>query len=136
MTHVAVVNNETILVIDRKENNPLLNANHLPAWGAVWSLMDNTPRALNLETHSFCSAGSFLSNGTRMPFYFRLGLYSDIAIHIVVNFGGQPYINRDGEAAPDGQQGIRLYNGCPASGTCDIYEDSTVRPNAIMILWN
>ncbi|KAJ7905128.1 glyoxal oxidase N-terminus-domain-containing protein [Mycena leptocephala] len=107
MTHVAVVNNETILVIDRKENNPLLNANHLPAWGAVWSLMDNTPRALNLETHSFCSAGSFLSNGT------------------LVNFGGQPYINRDGEAAPDGQQGIRLYNGCPASGTCDIYEDST-----------
>jgi hypothetical protein len=63
-------------------------------------------------------------------------LYSDIAIHIVVNFGGQPYINRDGEAAPDGQQGIRLYNGCPSSGTCDIYEDSTVRSNAIMIVQN
>ncbi|KAF7342070.1 putative fungistatic metabolite [Mycena venus] len=107
MTHVAVVNSETILVIDRKENNPLLNANHLPAWGGVWSLVDNTARALNLETHSFCSAGSFLGNGT------------------LVNFGGQPYINRDGEAAPDGQQGIRLYNGCPASGTCDIYEDAT-----------
>lgn len=64
MTHVAVVNRETILVIDRKENNPLLNANGLPAWGAVWSLVDNTARALNLETHSFCSAGSFLGNGT------------------------------------------------------------------------
>ncbi|KAJ7662113.1 glyoxal oxidase N-terminus-domain-containing protein [Mycena polygramma] len=107
MTHVAVVNNETVLVIDRKENNPLLNAHKLPAWGAVWSLVSSTARALNLETHSFCSAGSFLSNGT------------------LVNFGGQPYINRDGEAAPDGQQGIRLYNACPASGTCDIYEDST-----------
>jgi hypothetical protein len=28
MTHVAVVNNETVLVIDRKENNPLLNAHN------------------------------------------------------------------------------------------------------------
>ncbi|KAJ7701836.1 glyoxal oxidase N-terminus-domain-containing protein [Mycena rosella] len=105
MTHVAVVNNETILVIDRKENNPLLNAHGLPAWGAVWSLVDNTARGLNLETHSFCSAGSFLGNGT------------------LVNFGGQPYVSRDGEAAPDGQQGIRLFNACPAAGNCDIYED-------------
>ncbi|KAJ7481720.1 glyoxal oxidase N-terminus-domain-containing protein [Mycena latifolia] len=107
MTHVAVVNSETILVIDRKENNPLLNAHNLPAWGAVWSLVDNTARALNIETHSFCSAGSFLSNGT------------------MVNFGGQPYTNRNGEAAPDGQQGVRLFNACPASGTCDIYENSS-----------
>ncbi|KAJ7057175.1 glyoxal oxidase N-terminus-domain-containing protein [Mycena amicta] len=106
MTHVAVVNNETILVIDRKENNPLLNANNFPAWGAVWSLVSNTPRALNIETHSFCSAGSFLGNGT------------------LVNFGGHPYTHRDGEAAPDGQQGIRLFNACAASGNCDIYEDS------------
>ncbi|KAJ6591192.1 glyoxal oxidase N-terminus-domain-containing protein [Mycena vulgaris] len=107
MTHVAVVNSETILVIDRKENNPLLNAHQLPAWGAVWSLVDNTACALNIETHSFCSAGSFLSNGT------------------LVNFGGQPYTNRNGEAAPDGQQGVRLFNACPASGNCDIYEDAS-----------
>ncbi|KAJ7120963.1 glyoxal oxidase N-terminus-domain-containing protein [Mycena epipterygia] len=107
MTHVAVVNNETILVIDRKENNPLLNANNFPAWGAVFSLVSNTARALNMETHSFCSAGSFLSNGT------------------LVNFGGQPYTQRNGEAAPDGQQGIRLFDACPASGNCDIYEDAS-----------
>ncbi|KAJ6618723.1 glyoxal oxidase N-terminus-domain-containing protein [Mycena sp. CBHHK59/15] len=106
MTHVAVVNNETVLVIDRKEDNPLINADGYPAWGAVWSLVDNTARALNMETHSFCSAGSFLSNGT------------------LVNFGGHPYTDRDGQAAPDGQQGIRQFNACPASGTCDIYENS------------
>ncbi|KAJ7093924.1 glyoxal oxidase N-terminus-domain-containing protein, partial [Mycena belliarum] len=103
---VAVVNKETVLVIDRKEANPLLNARGHPAWGAVWSLLNNTARPLNIRTHSFCSAGSFLSNGT------------------LVNFGGQPYTNRNGEAAPDGQQGVRLFNACPASGTCDIYEDS------------
>ncbi|KAJ7173130.1 glyoxal oxidase N-terminus-domain-containing protein [Mycena crocata] len=106
MTHVAVMNSETVLVIDRKENNPLINANKFPAWGAVWSLVSNTARALNMRTHSFCSAGSFLGNGT------------------LVNFGGQPYINRNGEPAPDGQQGIRLFNGCPASGNCDIYENA------------
>ncbi|KAK7042275.1 putative fungistatic metabolite [Favolaschia claudopus] len=106
MTHVAVVNNETVLVIDRKEANPLLNAQYLPAWGAVWNLNENSARPLNLITHSFCSAGSFLGNGT------------------LVNFGGQPYTNRNGQAAPDGLQGIRLYNACPASGTCDIYENS------------
>ncbi|KAJ7291038.1 glyoxal oxidase N-terminus-domain-containing protein [Mycena rebaudengoi] len=106
MTHVAVVNSETLLVIDRKENNPLLNHQSLPAWGAVWSLVTNTARPLTLITHSFCSAGSFLSNGT------------------LVNFGGHPYTDRDGQAAPDGQQGIRLFNACPASGACDIYENS------------
>ncbi|KAJ7757149.1 glyoxal oxidase N-terminus-domain-containing protein [Mycena metata] len=105
------MNNETILVIDRKENNPLLNAQNFPAWGGVWSLTTNTVRALNMETDSFCSAGSFLSNGT------------------MANFGGHPYIDRDGQAAPDGQQGtfrcVRLFNGCAASGKCDMYEDST-----------
>ncbi|KAJ7846109.1 glyoxal oxidase N-terminus-domain-containing protein [Mycena olivaceomarginata] len=102
MTHVAVVNNETVLVIDRKENNPLLNAHNDPAWGAVWSLLDNKSRALNLETHSFCSAGSFLKNGTRTPLAFSS------------TSGGHPYTDRNGEAAPDGQQGVRLYNACPA----------------------
>ncbi|KAJ7792251.1 glyoxal oxidase N-terminus-domain-containing protein [Mycena olivaceomarginata] len=112
MTHVAVVNNETILVIDRKENNPLLNAHNDPAWGAVWSLLDNKSRALNLETHSFLLCRVIPEK------------WHSYALGFFVNFGGHPYTDRNGEAAPDGQQGVRLYNACPASGTCDIYENS------------
>ncbi|CAE6401549.1 unnamed protein product [Rhizoctonia solani] len=70
MTHVAVTTSDTMLVIDRKENNPLLKAD-------------------------------------------------------VANFGGHPYTDRDGEPVSDGQQGIRLFNPCPASGNCDIYENPT-----------
>lgn len=65
MTHVAVTTDETVLVIDRKEDNPLLKANGKPAWGAVWNLNTNTARPLDIVTHSFCSSGNFLSNGTR-----------------------------------------------------------------------
>ncbi|CAE6482201.1 unnamed protein product [Rhizoctonia solani] len=107
MTHVAVATNDTMLVIDRKENNPLLKADGKPAWGAVWNLQSNTARPLNLTTHSFCSSGNFLSNGT------------------LVNFGGHPFVYRNGELVSDGQQGVRLFNPCPASGNCDIYENPT-----------
>ncbi|KAF7329976.1 putative fungistatic metabolite [Mycena kentingensis (nom. inval.)] len=106
MTHVAVVNNETVLVIDRNEANPLKTPKGYPAWGAVWSLLDNTARGLLVKTHSFCSAGSFLGNGT------------------LVNFGGHPYTSRNGAVSPDGHQGIRLFNACPASGSCDVWEDA------------
>ncbi|CAE6440782.1 unnamed protein product [Rhizoctonia solani] len=107
MTHVAVATNDTMLVIDRKENNPLLKADGKPAWGAVWNLQSNTARPLNLTTHSFCSSGNFLSNGT------------------LVNFGGHPFVSRNGELVSDGQQGVRLFNPCAASGSCDIYENPT-----------
>ncbi|KAL5633213.1 hypothetical protein ACGC1H_003644 [Rhizoctonia solani] len=107
MTHVAVTTSDTMLVIDRKENNPLLKADGKPAWGAVWNLQSNAARPLNIVTHSFCSSGNFLSNGT------------------LANFGGHPYTDRDGEPVSDGQQGIRLFNPCAASGNCDIYENPT-----------
>ncbi|ELU43602.1 copper radical oxidase [Rhizoctonia solani AG-1 IA] len=107
MTHVAVTTSDTMLVIDRKEDNPLLKADGKPAWGAVWNLQSNTARPLNIATHSFCSSGNFLSNGT------------------LANFGGHPYTDRNGEAVSDGQQGIRLFNPCSASGNCDIYENPT-----------
>ncbi|QRW03063.1 glyoxal oxidase [Ceratobasidium sp. AG-Ba] len=107
MTHIAVTTNDTVLVIDRKENNPLLKANGKPAWGAVWNLVSNTARPLDIVTHSFCSSGNFLSNGT------------------LANFGGHPYTDRSEEQVSDGQQGIRLYNPCPASQNCGIYENPT-----------
>lgn len=66
MIHVAVATIDTVFVLDRKQSNPLLKANGKPAWGAVWNLKTNTARPLNIITHSFCSSGSFLSNGTRM----------------------------------------------------------------------
>lgn len=65
MTHVAVTTNDTMIMIDRKENNPLKKADGLPAWGGVWNLAANSARPLNIVTHSFCSSGNFLSNGTR-----------------------------------------------------------------------
>ncbi|KAG9027629.1 hypothetical protein FRB95_007563 [Tulasnella sp. JGI-2019a] len=105
MTAIAVMNNETVLIYDRKEMNPLLDAQGDPAWGAVWSINDRTPRALNLISHAFCSAGSFLSNGT------------------LINFGGHPETYRNGQDTPDGMQGVRFFDGCPASGSCEVYEN-------------
>ena len=64
MTGVAVMNSETVFVTDRKENNPLLDSQGKPAWTMVWNLLNNTPRPLDLISHSFCSTGNFLSNGT------------------------------------------------------------------------
>ncbi|KAB5591986.1 fungistatic metabolite [Ceratobasidium theobromae] len=105
MTHAAVTSSDTVLIIDRKEGNPLLKSNGKPAIGAVWNLQNNSPRALDFVTHSFCSSGNFLSNGT------------------MVNFGGMPTIDRDGEMVPDGMQGVRFFNPCAANGDCQIYEN-------------
>jgi hypothetical protein len=126
MTHIAVTTNDTMIVIDRKENNPLLKADGKPAWGAVWNLQTNTPRPLNIVTHSFCSSGNFLSNGTRMFLSLAVLRVSNCSI-LVVNFGGHPYTYRNGQEVSDGQQAIRLFNPCAASGNCDIYENPTVR---------
>ncbi|KAF8594625.1 hypothetical protein BDV93DRAFT_458595, partial [Ceratobasidium sp. AG-I] len=114
MIHVAVTTNDTVLVIDRKQSNPLLKTNGKPAWGAVWNLKTNTARPLNIVTHSFCSSGSFLSNGT------------------FANFGGHEYTSTDGEATNDGLQGTRFFNPCAASENCDIYEN----PNRIRLSSN
>lgn len=46
---------------------------------------------------------------------------------VVVNFGGMPTIDRDGEMVPDGMQGVRFFNPCAANGDCQIYENPPVR---------
>ncbi|KAF8595732.1 galactose oxidase [Ceratobasidium sp. AG-I] len=64
-----------------------------------------TVRPLKLITNSFCATGSWLSNGT------------------LVNFGGNPLVSEPNVTAKDGLQGVRHFNPCVATGTCNFFEN-------------
>ncbi|GAA98331.1 uncharacterized protein L969DRAFT_15873 [Mixia osmundae IAM 14324] len=52
-----------LYILDKAENNALQVAGH-PAWAAVYSLADNTLRALDVAGNTFCANGGTLGNGT------------------------------------------------------------------------
>ncbi|QRW17576.1 glyoxal oxidase [Rhizoctonia solani] len=108
---IAVVSSDTVLIIDKIENNPLKDAEGKPAWASVYSLKSHTARPLKLVTNSFCAGGGWLSNGT------------------MVNIGGNPVVESGGGKAENGLQGVRLYNPCAENENCEIFES----PNRIRL---
>ncbi|CAE7126179.1 unnamed protein product [Rhizoctonia solani] len=108
---IAVVSSDTVLIIDKIENNPLKDAEGKPAWASVYSLKSHTARPLKLVTNSFCAGGGWLSNGT------------------MVNIGGNPVVESGGGKAENGLQGVRLFNPCAENENCEIYES----PNRIRL---
>ncbi|ELU36632.1 copper radical oxidase [Rhizoctonia solani AG-1 IA] len=103
---IAVVSSDTVLIIDKIENNPLKDAEGKPAWASVYSLKSHTARPLKLVTNSFCAGGGWLSN--------------------VVNIGGNPVVESGGGKAENGLQGVRLYNPCAENENCEIFESPNV----------
>ena len=45
-----------VWIVDKTENNSLQVGGH-PAWSAVYNLADNTVRALDVVTNTFCAGG-------------------------------------------------------------------------------
>ncbi|QRW03532.1 glyoxal oxidase [Ceratobasidium sp. AG-Ba] len=112
---LAVLNDQTVIIIDKLEKNPLHDSSDRPVWADVYTIASQALRPLKLITNSFCATGSWLSNGT------------------LVNFGGNPLVQEPNVTAKDGLQGkcprffeqlrVRHFNPCTSSGTCNFFEN-------------
>ncbi|KAG8692449.1 hypothetical protein FRC08_009769 [Ceratobasidium sp. 394] len=104
---MTVATDSTVVIIDKLERNVLHDEKDLPVWGAVYSTKTDTARPLHITTNSLCATGTWISNGT------------------LVNIGGNPMASSSNTTAPNGIQGLRMFNACGDPGTCDIYENPT-----------
>ncbi|CAE6341149.1 unnamed protein product [Rhizoctonia solani] len=100
---MTVATDKNVVIIDKYEQNPLLDSTGDHSLGALYSTVTDTVRALNIKTNSFCATGTWLSNGT------------------LVNLGGNPRVDIGGGSSANGLQGIRHFTPCD-DGSCDIYE--------------
>ncbi|KDN34482.1 hypothetical protein RSAG8_12420, partial [Rhizoctonia solani AG-8 WAC10335] len=101
---LTVATETSVVILDKFEKNPLHDEHDKPVWGAVYSTASNAARPLHVVTNSFCATGTWLSNGT------------------LANVGGNQRENSANSTASNGIQGIRLFNPCADSDSCDIYE--------------
>lgn len=97
---ISVVDDSHLIIIDKKEDNPLKDINGNPAWGSIYNFKTKKERPLNMITNSFCAGGSWLGNGT------------------LINVGGDI-----GDTGGDGYQSVRLFTPCPDGKECDIVDD-------------
>ncbi|QRV74647.1 glyoxal oxidase [Ceratobasidium sp. AG-Ba] len=107
---LAVLNDQTVIIIDKLEKNPLHDSSDRPVWADVYTIASQALRPLKLITNSFCATGSWLSNGTR-----------------------NPLVQEPNVTAKDGLQGkcprffeqlrVRHFNPCTSSGTCNFFEN-------------
>ncbi|CAE6497104.1 unnamed protein product [Rhizoctonia solani] len=102
---MTVATSTNVVIIDKFEQNLLHDEQDKPVWGAVYSTATDTARPLHVVTNSFCATGTWISNGT------------------LVNIGGNPRVDTANATAPNGIQGVRLFNPCVDTSKCDIYEN-------------
>nr|CAG8596440.1 1178_t:CDS:10 [Entrophospora candida] len=62
--HMVLTAPNRIVFIDKVNKNPLTQTNGDPAISTEFDLNKQTKRVLDLKTNTFCSAGSFISDGT------------------------------------------------------------------------
>ncbi|CAH1762032.1 13984_t:CDS:2 [Entrophospora sp. SA101] len=63
--HISLANHNTVIMIDKNENNPLKSADGTkPAIVALYHLDDNTVTPIESATDTFCSGGSWFGDGT------------------------------------------------------------------------
>lgn len=150
---MTVATSANVVIFDKFEQNPLHDAQDKPVWGSVYSTVTDMARPLHLDTNSFCATGTWLSNGTRKSCWLLLHI---ALTGPVINIGGNPLVATGNASASNGLQGacclsyflsgyflfcttryadsifnldlgIRLFNPCIDGGSCDVYEDPTVR---------
>ncbi|CAG8495924.1 6376_t:CDS:2, partial [Cetraspora pellucida] len=98
--HLILVRPTKLLFIDKAGKNPdAVYPDGRYAYSSEYDLTTGNSRILNLKTNTFCSAGSFIENGT------------------LIESGGDD----DAFGALNGSQSIRLYNSCD-DGSCDWLE--------------
>ncbi|CAG8507173.1 5893_t:CDS:2 [Funneliformis caledonium] len=100
--HIVLTAPTKILIIDKVENNPIKQRDGRVAVSVEYDLETNKKRVLNLNTNTFCSAGSFLGNGT------------------LVHTGGAEI--KPTEKFQEGFESLRLFEPC-SNGKCDWFED-------------
>ncbi|CAG8453981.1 14976_t:CDS:2 [Cetraspora pellucida] len=94
--HAALVRPTKVVIIDRVELNAAQTDNGTSAFSSEYDLLTNKYRVLNLATNTFCSAGSFMPNGT------------------LLETGGDVIVGTIGA----GSQSLRMFTGCD-DHTCD-----------------
>jgi hypothetical protein len=107
-----VVDYNTLLVIDKAENNPttLIGTGPLDdgiehaAWMVALNLKTGAKQTLNAQTNSFCAGGAFLSNGS------------------MVSVGGNARLNPESYFDTDGLTSVRIFPKCGDTG-CQLFED-------------
>ncbi|GBB99306.1 hypothetical protein RclHR1_03480010 [Rhizophagus clarus] len=62
--HMFVARPGQFVYVDKPQANPLLRSNGQPAESAIFDIYKNTLTAFDLSSDTFCSAGSWLGNGT------------------------------------------------------------------------
>ncbi|RHZ89745.1 hypothetical protein Glove_11g53 [Diversispora epigaea] len=99
--HVAVTELNKIVIIDKVQSNPLKLPDGRRVVSLEYDITDDSKRLLPLNTNTFCSAGSFMGDGT------------------LVNLGGA---EKKGSSYAAGYQGLRFFNPC-TDKTCEWRED-------------
>lgn len=61
---LGLVNNNTALVMDKVEGNPIKLPNGKHAWASFVDLTTGDVRPVDVETNPFCAAGMTLPNGS------------------------------------------------------------------------
>ncbi|CAI2171505.1 9641_t:CDS:2 [Funneliformis geosporum] len=64
--HIFLSAPNKIVLIDKLQNNQIKQANGQPAVSTEWNLDTNEIRILDVASDTFCSAGSWLGNGTML----------------------------------------------------------------------
>ncbi|KAG8969253.1 hypothetical protein FRC03_003778 [Tulasnella sp. 419] len=98
-----------VYIIDKIENNPIQVGGH-PAWAAEYNLADNSLRAMDVVTNTFCAGGNILGDGT----WINVGgnkavTYGGISVNETT---GNPYEGEDGRFA------VRFLKPCD-DATCE-----------------
>nr|GAT51211.1 predicted protein [Mycena chlorophos] len=108
---MIIVSPTLALLFDLAGTGGPLQINGKSAWGALYDLETNTPRAIDVVSDTFCASGSILSNGT------------------MVSVGGD-YIEELSEAfsAENGTNAVRIFEPCdtPDGSGCELYDDPAV----------
>ncbi len=95
---LAVVDDSTILILDKRESNPL-SVSGEPVWGALYDIPTGEVAPLEMATDSFCAGGGWLGNGT------------------MASVGGTAE-----EEQVEGWNAVRLFTPASANGTGQILE--------------
>ncbi|KAL1914312.1 uncharacterized protein VTP21DRAFT_9005 [Calcarisporiella thermophila] len=103
--HAVLTTESKIVIIDKAEPSELTFPDGTFAWASEYDLNTNKARPLRLKTNSFCSAGSFLGDGT------------------LIEFGGDiPIHDKDTVPADIGFQTVRIFKPC-SDNSCQILEN-------------
>ncbi|KDR81169.1 hypothetical protein GALMADRAFT_265004 [Galerina marginata CBS 339.88] len=90
---------DKMYIIDKVENNPVKINGH-PAWAAEYRLSNNSQKAMDILTNTFCAGGNVLGNGT----------WLNVGGNQAVTVGGKPAGRQDGSTSayrdPDGRRSL------------------------------